>query len=195
MGGTRPEAKRLLNPSRPQNDRRLFPAVFTQKGKWLRDRFFGTDAVKSVHRFERQCADLAQMPSRMMARTVTDRMAAVAPRVRARAAEPLSGRLAPWQVKRACEKLEADLSGKLTLQEIAAELGISVSHFSRALRTFVGLPPHQRLLSLAHQRGQAVDDRLWPPDSCILSRPRSIASLRPAPYSAGLPRSRNGTAR
>jgi AraC-like DNA-binding protein len=146
LGGTRPEAKRLLNPSRPQNDRRLFPAVFTQKGKWLRDRCFGTDAVKSVHGFERQCADLAQMPSRMMARTVTDRMAAVAPRVRARAAEPLSGRLAPWQVKRACEKLEADLSGKLTLQEIAAELGISVSHFSRALRTFVGLPPHQRLL-------------------------------------------------
>jgi AraC family transcriptional regulator len=32
-------------------------------------------------------------------------------------------------VKRACEKLEADLSGKLTLQEIAAELDISVSHF------------------------------------------------------------------
>jgi hypothetical protein len=29
------------------------------------------------------------------------------------------------------------------------------------------------------------------PDSCILSQPRSIASLRPAPYSAGLPRSRN----
>jgi GGDEF domain-containing protein len=110
----------------------LFPAVFTQKGKWLRDRFFGTDAVKSVHGFERQCADLAQMPSRMMTRTVTDRMAAVAPRVRARAAEPLSGRLAPWQVKRACEKLEADLSGKLTLQEIAVELGISVSHFKPA---------------------------------------------------------------
>ena len=47
--------------------------------------------MKSVHGFERQCADLAQMRSRMMARTVTDRMAAVAPRVRARAAEPLSG--------------------------------------------------------------------------------------------------------
>ena len=63
-----------------------------------------------------------------------------------RNAEPLSGGLAPWQVKRACEKLDADLSGKLTLQEIAAEVGISVSHFSRALRTSVGLPPHQWLL-------------------------------------------------
>ena len=63
-----------------------------------------------------------------------------------RNAEPLSGGLAPWQVKRACEKLEADLSGKLTLQEIAAEVDISVSHFSRAFRTSVGLPPHQWLL-------------------------------------------------
>jgi AraC-like DNA-binding protein len=62
------------------------------------------------------------------------------------AAAPASGGLAPWQVKWVCEKLEADLSGKLALQEIAAEVGISVSHFSRAFRTSVGLPPHQWLL-------------------------------------------------
>ena len=61
-------------------------------------------------------------------------------------AEPVCGGLAPWQAKRARERLEADLSGKLTLQEIAAELGLSVSHFSRAFRTSVGLPPHQWLL-------------------------------------------------
>jgi AraC-like DNA-binding protein len=63
-----------------------------------------------------------------------------------RNAEVLSGGLAPWQVKRACEKLEADLAGKLTLQDIAAEVGISASHFSRAFRASVGLPPHQWLL-------------------------------------------------
>jgi AraC-like DNA-binding protein len=61
-------------------------------------------------------------------------------------ANPLRGGLAPWQVKRACERLESDLSGKLTLQEIGAELGLSVSHFSRAFRASVGLPPHQWLL-------------------------------------------------
>ena len=60
-------------------------------------------------------------------------------------AEPIGGGLAPWQAKRACEKLASDLGGKLTLQEIAAELGLSVSHFSRAFRTSVGLPPHQWL--------------------------------------------------
>ena len=60
--------------------------------------------------------------------------------------EPARGGLAPWQVKLACERLASDLSGKLTLQEIAAEFDLSVSYFSRAFRTSVGLPPHQWLL-------------------------------------------------
>ena len=42
-----------LSPSSARKSARLFPAVFTQKGKWLRDRFFGTEAVKSVHGIER----------------------------------------------------------------------------------------------------------------------------------------------
>ncbi|WP_076864322.1 AraC family transcriptional regulator [Bradyrhizobium mercantei] len=63
-----------------------------------------------------------------------------------RNSEPLSGGLAPWQVKRACDRLQADLAGKLTLEDIATEVGISSSHFSRAFRASVGLPPHQWLL-------------------------------------------------
>ena len=60
--------------------------------------------------------------------------------------EPARGGLAPWQVKRACERLESDLGGKITLQQIAAEFGLSVSHFSRAFRISTSLPPHQWLL-------------------------------------------------
>jgi AraC family transcriptional regulator len=56
------------------------------------------------------------------------------------------GGLAPWQVKRACERLDSDLGGTLSLQQIAAEFGLSVSHFSRAFRISTGLPPHQWLL-------------------------------------------------
>jgi AraC family transcriptional regulator len=59
---------------------------------------------------------------------------------------PPRGGLAPRQAKRACERLEADLGGKLPLAQIAAELGLSVSHFSRAFRISIGLPPHQWLL-------------------------------------------------
>src|SRR6266850_950794 len=60
--------------------------------------------------------------------------------------EPTRGGLAPWQVKRACERLDSDLGGKLSLQQIAAEFDLSVSHFSRAFRVSTGLPPHQWLL-------------------------------------------------
>jgi AraC family transcriptional regulator len=63
-----------------------------------------------------------------------------------RVAEPSRGGLAPWQVRRACERLESHLDGKISLQDIAADFGLSVSHFSRAFRISTGLPPHQWLL-------------------------------------------------
>ncbi|WP_043161010.1 AraC family transcriptional regulator [Bradyrhizobium sp. Ai1a-2] len=63
-----------------------------------------------------------------------------------RATEPSRGGLAPWQEKRACEKLESDLAGKISLEQVAAEFDLSVSHFSRAFRISTGLPPHQWLL-------------------------------------------------
>jgi AraC family transcriptional regulator len=63
-----------------------------------------------------------------------------------RITETPRGGLAPWQVKRACERLESDLTGKLPLAQIAAELDFSVSYFSRAFRISTGLPPHQWLL-------------------------------------------------
>jgi AraC family transcriptional regulator len=63
-----------------------------------------------------------------------------------RITETNRGGLAPWQVKRACEKLDSDLARKLSLQQIAAECDLSVSHFVRAFRTSTGLPPHQWLL-------------------------------------------------
>jgi AraC family transcriptional regulator len=63
-----------------------------------------------------------------------------------RSTELARGGLAPWQLKRACEKLESDLGGKLSLQQISAEFDLSVSHFSRAFRVSTGLPPHQWLL-------------------------------------------------
>jgi AraC family transcriptional regulator len=63
-----------------------------------------------------------------------------------RSAELARGGLAPWQAKRACERLESDLAGTLSLEQIASEFELSVSHFSRAFRVSTGLPPHQWLL-------------------------------------------------
>ena len=63
-----------------------------------------------------------------------------------RMTEPTRGGLAPWQVRRACERLDSELDGKLSMTQLAAEFGLSVSHFSRAFRISTGLPPHQWLL-------------------------------------------------
>lgn len=56
------------------------------------------------------------------------------------------GGLAPWQERRACDLLAAHLDGDLPLKELAAECGLSPSHFSRAFRQSTGLPPHRWLL-------------------------------------------------
>jgi len=59
------------------------------------------------------------------------------------------GGLASWQERRAKELLRADLSGQISLPELASACRLSSSHFSQAFKQTVGCPPHQWLL---HQR-------------------------------------------
>jgi AraC family transcriptional regulator len=59
---------------------------------------------------------------------------------------PSRGSLAPWQTRRACERIESTVGGRVSLAEIAAEFGYSPSHFARAFKISTGLPPHQWLL-------------------------------------------------
>ena len=58
---------------------------------------------------------------------------------------PLRGGLAPWQVRRAMEILNANLDG-VPLKQVAHECRLSVSHFSRAFRHTIGVAPHNWLL-------------------------------------------------
>jgi AraC family transcriptional regulator len=56
------------------------------------------------------------------------------------------GQLAPWQVRRAKELLDASPHGNLSLATIAGQCNLSVSHFSHAFRRTFGRPPHRWLL-------------------------------------------------
>jgi AraC-like DNA-binding protein len=56
------------------------------------------------------------------------------------------GGLAPWQKRRALELLAANLDGEIPLKDIAAACSLSVSHFSRAFRRTMGMPPHNWIL-------------------------------------------------
>lgn len=56
------------------------------------------------------------------------------------------GGLTGWQEQRAKEYLSANLRGQGSLKEIAAQCGLSTSHFSRAFKETVGIAPHQWLI-------------------------------------------------
>jgi AraC family transcriptional regulator len=60
-------------------------------------------------------------------------------------------------VRRAKEILCANLDGSVPLKEVARECRLSVSHFSRAFRRTMGVPPHKWLLT---RRIEVAKERL-----------------------------------
>jgi len=61
-------------------------------------------------------------------------------------AQAIRGGLAPRQERRAKEMIAANLDGTLSLEQVAQECGLSVSHFSRAFRQSTGVAPHRWLV-------------------------------------------------
>ena len=53
------------------------------------------------------------------------------------------GGLVAWQIKRAITYIDTHLGGRIKGKELAGEVRLSLSHFSRSFRVSVGLPPSQ----------------------------------------------------
>jgi len=62
------------------------------------------------------------------------------------------GGLGAWQKRRAEELLRENLDGRVNLSQLAAECGLSVSHFARAFKTTFGMPAHQWLIQRRVER-------------------------------------------
>jgi AraC family transcriptional regulator len=58
----------------------------------------------------------------------------------------IRGGLAPWQIRRATEFLEANLQANISLSSVAAECELSVSHFARSFRKTFGQSPYRWLI-------------------------------------------------
>jgi AraC family transcriptional regulator len=58
-------------------------------------------------------------------------------------ADATRGRLATWQVNRVIVHIDANLSASLQTKELAKLVNLSVSHFFRAFKVSVGMPPSE----------------------------------------------------
>ncbi|RUL77539.1 AraC family transcriptional regulator [Dyella choica] len=57
------------------------------------------------------------------------------------------GGLAPWQFRRACEMMAANLGGDMGIADLAMACELSASHFAAAFRRTAGMPPHRWLMN------------------------------------------------
>ncbi|MBW4091698.1 MAG: helix-turn-helix transcriptional regulator [Proteobacteria bacterium] len=64
--------------------------------------------------------------------------------------------LAPWQLRRAQSYIEAHLDGNPTISDLARECRLSPSHFGRAFRQTVGMPPHRWLTRRRIERAKQL---------------------------------------
>lgn len=66
------------------------------------------------------------------------------------------GGLAPWQVRRVTEYIEANLASTIRLQDLARVARLSHSHFCRAFKESVGHPAHAYVMRRRVQRAQGL---------------------------------------
>lgn len=67
-----------------------------------------------------------------------------------------TGTLARWQELRAKELLAANLTGGITLANLANACRLSIRHFTRAFRASTGKSPHEWLLQLRIEKAMAL---------------------------------------
>ena len=70
--------------------------------------------------------------------------------------ERARGGLAPWQLRRVCEMMEAYLAEDLGLDDLAGSVKCSPTHFSRAFKQSAGVSPFQWLLERRVERAKVL---------------------------------------
>jgi AraC family transcriptional regulator len=72
--------------------------------------------------------------------------------------EPVRGGLAPAVRRRVLELMEAHPEGRLSIEMLAREAGLSPAHFARAFKESIGRAPHQHLMALRLDRARRLLD-------------------------------------
>jgi len=67
-----------------------------------------------------------------------------------------TGGLAPWQIRRSSELVEANLPSDPSIAMLSQECGISASYFARAFRISFGMTPHQWITRRRIERAKSL---------------------------------------
>jgi hypothetical protein len=107
---------------------------------------------------------------------------AIAARLFAHPPEPGadSGGLAPWQLRKVIDYLDAQLPKRIELVELAALAGLSQSLFSRAFKASTGMAPYRWQHRRAHPARAGAADRHE-----RVTRPGGRATVLPMRYISG----------
>jgi len=73
------------------------------------------------------------------------------------------GGLAPWQMRKVDRYLRATLNSSVQVEDLARQVSLSASHFSRAFKTSFGATPHMYIIHLRLKLAQTL--MLTTPDS------------------------------
>jgi AraC family transcriptional regulator len=77
----------------------------------------------------------------------------------------VSGGLAPWQLRLTRDTINANLEEELSLEQVARECRLSVSHFARAFTRSTGISPHRWLMQ---RRVDVAKDLMLSTDSSLV---------------------------
>ena len=77
----------------------------------------------------------------------------------------VTGGLAPWQLRLARDTINAHLEGELSLEQLAQECRLSVTHFAKAFARSTGISPHRWLM---RRRVDVAKDLMLTTDSSLV---------------------------
>ncbi|MGE0715442.1 MAG: helix-turn-helix domain-containing protein [Alphaproteobacteria bacterium] len=69
---------------------------------------------------------------------------------------PATGRLAPWQVRRLEAHIDANLEGRISIDDLAAVARLSASYLTRAFKRSFGASPHVYVTRRRMERAEAM---------------------------------------
>src|SRR5690606_35215148 len=120
---------------------------------------FTSPAVRSALRNLWALCDEEGAPSRLLAQAAGCEVLAELYRLGGTPFTPAKGGLAPWAQRRSLELMRARLSEDISLDELAAEAGLSPFHFARMFKQSVGVSPRVYLTQLRMERACELLER------------------------------------